>query len=182
MHSRIHHFLGIKLSYRKIIFLSVFFVIIFIFSSFLATVFLLNNENFHDWQFADEIAPTTVINKAITQNSISEIDTSQIKAIKLSHQDDELFIFDFKSDDLSGTAGSLYAVYNNSEKKLLTVIANPNLPPGEKLFQADNTVNNKLLCLNITQSTKNINLVSRSKYCYQNNSLIHVDETLAQVN
>lgn len=182
MHSRIYHFFGINLSYRKIIFLSVSLGILIILSSFLGTIFLQNNENTPDWQFADEIVPTTIINKAITENSISSIDTKKIKATKFSHQEDELFIFYFQSKDLRGVAGSLYAVYDNSGEKLLTVIANPNLPAGEKLFQAENTLNNKLFCLNITQSTKNINVVSRSKYCYQNNSLIHVDETLAQVN
>lgn len=120
------------------------------------------------WTDARDIAPASLIERALRQNSIGGVEAKSIKVLQVpSHGAGKLYIFDFQSPQLCGVGGCIYPVYQESGRLVLSVIANPNLPKGEVLIRADDTVRNGFSCLVITQSTSTEGMVSRSHYCYQ---------------
>ncbi|MBF2016909.1 MAG: hypothetical protein IGS23_17280 [Rivularia sp. T60_A2020_040] len=97
-----------------------------------------------------------------------------------SHDAGNLYIFDYGSPQLCCVAGCLYSVYNPKGKVLLEFIANPYLPPKEKLVQVSETVNQGFPCLNITQSTDTDKLLSQTEFCYQQGKYIRLNKNFIQ--
>ncbi|KAB8313897.1 histidine kinase [Tolypothrix campylonemoides VB511288] len=134
------------------------------------------------WTDARDIAPASLIERASRQNSIGGVEAKSIKVLQVpSHGAGKLYIFDFQSPQLCGVGGCIYPVYQESGKLVLSVIANPNLPKGEVLIRADDTVQNGFSCLVITQSTSTEGMVSRSHYCYQGAAFVKFNEALTKV-
>ncbi|MDF5724427.1 MAG: histidine kinase [Rhizonema sp. PD37] len=134
------------------------------------------------WTVAQDIAPASLIERALRQNSIGGVEAKSIKVLQVpSHGAGKLYIFDFQSPQLCGAGGCIYPVYQESGKLVLSIIANPNLPKGEMLIRADDTVQNGFSCLVITQSTHTEGMVSRSQYCYQGTGFVKFNEALTKV-
>jgi hypothetical protein len=129
-----------------------------------------------------QIAPASLIQTAITQNSTGGVDADKVKVLQVPNQGKgRLFIFDFQSVQLCGAGGCLYAIYQESGNLLLTVLADPKLPKGEALFKVDDVVRNGFSCLVITQTTTSVQTVLRTQYCYQGTGFVRVNEVLTQV-
>jgi hypothetical protein len=133
---------------------------------------------------ASAIAPASLIQTAISQNSTGGVNLDKVKVLQVPNQGKgRLFIFDFQSVQLCGAGGCLYAIYHESESGnlLLTVLADPKLPKGEALFKVDDVVRNGFSCLVITQTTTSAQTLSRTQYCYQSIGFVRVNEVLTQV-
>lgn len=134
------------------------------------------------WTAASDIAPRSLIETALRQNSIAGVEAKSIKVLQIpSRGAGKLYIFDFQSPQLCGAGGCIYPVYQESGKLVLSVIANPNLPKGEVLIRADGMEQNGFPCFVITQSTSTEGMVSRSQYCYQGREFVKLNEALTRV-
>ncbi|MCV3215621.1 hypothetical protein OGM63_19240 [Plectonema radiosum NIES-515] len=134
------------------------------------------------WTDTQNIVPASLIKRALRENSIGDVEAKSIKVLQVPSQGaGKLYIFDFQSPQLCGAVGCVYPVYQESGKLLLSVIANPNLPKGEVLIRADNTVQNGFSCLVITQTTSIEGMVSRSQYCYQGAGFVKLNEALTKM-
>jgi len=134
------------------------------------------------WTDAQNIVPASLIKKALRENSTGDVEAKSIKVLQVPSQGaGKLYIFDFQSPQLCGANGCVYPVYQESGKLLLSVIANPNLPKGEVLIRASDTVRNGFSCLVITQNTSIEGMVSRSQYCYQGAGFVKFNEALTKV-
>ncbi|BAY67050.1 hypothetical protein NIES22_71940 (plasmid) [Calothrix brevissima NIES-22] len=146
-------------------------------TAFLFKVHIANNNRTTTWRNAKEIAPPLLIKKVLSLNPIARIDDKSLKVMQIPSQGaGDLYIFDLRSPQLCGIGGCLYLIYHESGKLLLPLIANPNLPPKEELMRASNTITGKFPCLVVTQPTLNENILSRTKYCYQNQKFIRFNE------
>ncbi len=134
------------------------------------------------WMLASAIAPASLIQTAISQNSTGGVNPDKVKVLQVPNQGKgRLFIFDFQSVQLCGKGGCLYAIYHESGNLLLSVLADPKLPKGEALFKVDDVVRNGFSCLVITQTTTSAQTVSRTQYCYQGTGFVRVNEALTHV-
>lgn len=134
------------------------------------------------WTDAQNIVPASLIKRAFRENSTSDVEAKSIKVLQVPSQGvGKLYIFDFQSPQLCGANGCVYPVYQESGKLLLSVIANPNLPKGEVLIRASDTVRNGFSCLVITQTTSTEGMVSRSQYCYQGAGFVKLNEALTKM-
>ncbi|MBD2604769.1 histidine kinase [Scytonema hofmannii FACHB-248] len=134
------------------------------------------------WTDAQNIVPASLIKRALRENSTGDVEAKSIKVLQVPSQGaGKLYIFDFQLPQLCGTNGCVYPVYQESGKLVLSVIVNPNLPKGEVLIRADNTVQNGFSCLVITQTTSIEGMVSRSQYCYQGAGFVKLNEALTKV-
>lgn len=123
------------------------------------------------------ITPQHLLKQVISQNSVRYLKISSMQVMRISSPDaGNLYIFDFRSSQLCGTGGCLYSVYHESGKLLLEFIGNPHLPPKEKLIQVDDTINQAFPCLIITQNLNQDNLLSQTKFCYQNGKYIRLNK------
>jgi hypothetical protein len=156
-------------------------VVILLGTAFLLRANLANNNRTATWRTAKEIAPPFLIKKVLFLNSIARIDDKSIKVMQIPSQGaGDLYIFDFRSPQLCGIAGCLYLVYHESGKLLLPLIANPNLPPKEELIRTSDTIAGEFPCLVVTQPTANENMISHTKYCYQNGRFIRLNEDFSK--
>ncbi len=134
------------------------------------------------WQDASDIAPPSLVKKALSFDSTGKIDDKSIKVMQIpSRGSGQLYIFDFRSPQLCGIGGCVYLVYHESGKLLLQLIANPNLPPEEQLFRISDTVIDEFPCLVVTQTTATENMVSRTQYCYQSGRFVRLNEAFSVV-
>jgi hypothetical protein len=134
------------------------------------------------WQDASDIAPPSLVKKALSFDSTGRIDDKSIKVMQIPSQGSgHLYIFDFRSPQLCGVGGCVYLVYHESGKLLLQLIANPNLPPKEELFRTSDTVINGFPCLVVTQTTATENMVSHTQYCYQSGRFVRLNEAFSTV-
>jgi hypothetical protein len=173
----------IKLKYLKYqaILASVSLGILFV-TAFLLKANFTNNSSTQTWRDAKEIAPPFLIKKALSFNSVGRIDEKSIKVMQIPSQGaGDLYIFDFRLPQLCGLGGCLYLVYHESGKFLLSLIANPNLPPKEKLLRTSDTIAGEFPCLVVTQATTNENMVSHTQYCYQSEKFIRLNEAFSVV-
>ena len=134
------------------------------------------------WQDASDIAPPSLVKKALSFDSTGKIDDKSIKVMQIPSQGSgHLYIFDFRSPQLCGVGGCVYPVYHESGKLVLQLIANPNLPPEEQLFRTSDTVIGEFPCLVVTQTTATENMVSRTQYCYQSGRFVRFNEAFSVV-
>jgi hypothetical protein len=128
------------------------------------------------WENAS-ITPQHLLKQVISQNSVRYLKISSMQVMRISSPGaGNLYIFDFRSPQLCGAGGCLYSVYHASGKLLLEFIANSYLPPKEKLIQVDDTVNQGFPCLIITQNLNQDNLLSQTKFCYQDGKYIRLNK------
>ena len=181
MQSIVNRFLNIKSPKRQAILLTIACIVLFIITALLVKKTLSTN-SVGTWTAAQDITPVSLIQRALRQNSIGGVEAKSIKVLQVpSHGAGKLYIFDFQSSQLCGAGGCIYPVYQESGKLFLSVIANPNLPKGEMLIRADDTVQNGFSCLVITQSTHTEGMVSRFQYCYQGAGFVKFNEALTEV-
>lgn len=183
MQSILNRFPNIKSSKHQAILLTIACIALFVVPALLVKATSSKNSvRVLTWTSAGDIAPASLIERALRQNSIGGVEAKAIKVLQVpSHGAGKLYIFDFQSPQLCGTGGCIYPVYQESGKLVLSVIANPNLPKGEMLIRADDTVRNGFSCLVITQSTPTSSMVSRSQYCYQGAGFVKFNEALTGV-
>jgi hypothetical protein len=164
-------------NYRLIFFISVFAFTV----SFLIT-YLSSNSQLTGWQDAENLAPKPLLKTVLAQKLIRNLDISSIKVLKIpSRSAGNLYIFDYRSPQLCGAGGCLYSVYNEPGNILLEFNANPYLPPKENLIQATDIDNSGFPCLMITQSTRQENIVSRTRYCHHKDKYIRLNQALTEV-
>ncbi|MBW4628995.1 MAG: histidine kinase [Brasilonema octagenarum HA4186-MV1] len=179
MQSRLKQFPVVKSPYHQAL-LAVGCVALFVVPAlFFRVISSRNRDRSLTWTAAQDIAPASLIQTAISQNSTGGVDAKKVKVLQVPNQGKgALYIFDFQSPQLCGAGGCLYAVYHESGSLLLNAIANPKLPKGEALFKVDDVVRNGFSCLVITQTTTTPLMVSRTQYCYQGTGFVRVYEEL----
>ncbi len=181
MQAILNRFPNIKYPKRQVILLTIAGIVLFVVSALLVKETSSTN-SVRPWTDAQHIAPVSLIERALRQNSMSGVEAKSIKVLQVpSHGAGKLYIFDFQSPQLCGAGGCIYPVYQESGKLVLSVIANPNLPKGEMLIRADDTVQNGFPCLVITQSAHTEGMVSRFQYCYQGAGFVKFNEALTEV-
>ncbi|NJN12827.1 MAG: histidine kinase [Richelia sp. RM2_1_2] len=180
MQSNIYRFSKLPLSKNKIIALFIFVAVMIFTVSALHTSLSKNNPRL-TWESAETVAPQSLLKQVLSQKSTRPTDISSIKVMRISSQGaGNLYIFDYDSPQLCGVGGCLYSVYDIHGKAVLEFIANPYLPPKEKLVQVSETVNQGFPCLNITQSTDTDKLLSQTEFCYQKGKYIRLNNNFIQ--
>ncbi|NJO30648.1 MAG: histidine kinase [Richelia sp. SL_2_1] len=165
-----------KLNKNQVIALFLFIIVMIFTVSALHTSLSKNNPRLA-WESAEIVVPQSLLKQILSQKSTRYLDISSIKVMRISSQDTgNLYIFDYGSPQLCGVGGCLYSVYNPKGKVLLEFIANPYLPPKEKLLQVSEIVNQGFPCLNITQSTDTDKLLSQTEFCYQQGKYIRLNQ------
>ena len=127
MQPHIYKFSKLQLSKHKVIYLAllIIFVILIIFAFY---NHLSTKKRITTWKNADEVVPKLLLKKVVTQKSTRYLDISSIRVMRIPSQGaGNLYIFDYGSPQLCGSAGCLYSVYDESGKRLLEFIANPKL-------------------------------------------------------
>lgn len=134
------------------------------------------------WKEATRNTPSSLLKKVLSIKPMRQIDEKLIHVMQIpSSGGKNFYIFDFRSPQLCGSKGCLYQIYDQSGQQHLELIANPNLPPSEKLIQVSNVSNQGFPCLVITQATTTENLVSRSLYCYRDSNYVRFNQALTNV-
>jgi hypothetical protein len=145
------------------------------------TNFFSNTRAF-TWKEATSNTPSSLFKKVLSVKTMRQIDEKLIRVMQIpSSEEKNFYVFDFRSPQLCGSKGCLYQIYDQSGHQHLELIANPNLPPSEKLIQVSNTSNQGFPCLIITQATTTENLVSRSLYCYRDSTYVQLNQALTNV-
>lgn len=181
MYSLFRKFSVLKSPYQHTI-LALVCIGLFVIPAIISRLTGTKQNDLSNWKSASMIVPASLIQKAVSQNSnASNIDLDKIKALKFNRGKGGLYLFDFNSPQLCGAGGCLYAVYRETGEKLLSLLANPNLPKGETLFMMDDAVENGLPCLIITQAATAPGTVLRSQYCYKGQGFMRVNEALTPV-
>ncbi len=176
MQSNICNFYKIRLRKSQAIILIICIIIMTLTVSTLYQS-LLKNHSITSWKNADEVVPKPLLKKVITKKSTRYLDISSIKVMQIpSRGASNLYIFDYGSPQLCGTAGCLYSVYNSDGKTLLEFIANPKLPKSQRLIKVGKNVNQGFPCLTITQATDTDKLLSQTEFCYQNGHYIRLNK------
>lgn len=182
MQSIINHFPTIESAKNQVIIAIGCMALFVVPALFVKATSLKNGGRILTWTDAQNILPASLIKRALRENSTSDVEAKSIKVLQVPSQGaGKLYIFDFQSPQLCGANGCVYPVYQESGKLVLSVIVNPNLPKGEVLIRADNTVQNGFSCLVITQTTSIEGMVSRSQYCYQGAGFVKLNEALTKV-
>jgi hypothetical protein len=154
-------------------------VVFFVLTGFFLKIFLSPHSRTLTWENVGDNTPKSLIEKVLSIGFTSKVDQKSIKVIRIPSQGaGTLYIFDFRSSQLCGVGGCIYPVYHESGKLLLQLIANPHLPPQEKLIQVADIVRQGFPCLVVTQNTTTQNMVSRSLYCYQGDQYVRFNEIL----
>ena len=144
---------------------------------------LSENKDIATWKSVEEVTPKSLLKKVLSKKTTRYLDIPSIKVMQIPTQGaGSLYIFDYGSPQLCGTAGCLYSVYNSEGKTLLEFIANRNLPVGEKLVEVSKTVNQAFPCLTITQRTNTDKLLSQTEFCYQQNKYIALNKSFISEN
>ena len=181
MQAILNRFPNIKSHKYQAILFTIVCIALFVVHAFLVKETSSTN-SVRPWTAAQDVTPGSLIQRALRQNSIGGVEAKSINVLQVpSHGAGKLYIFDFQSPQLCGAGGCIYSVYQESGKLVLSVIANPNLPKGEMLIRADDTVQNGFPCLVITQSAHTEGMVSRFQYCYQGAGFVKFNEALTQV-
>jgi hypothetical protein len=145
------------------------------------------------WQRALDVAPSELVNQAITENfspSPKEptLDASVVKAMVLksvvrhSASAAPLYVFDFNTPTLCGAAGCLYTAYLQREKNyqsVLSVYLNPNLPSASTPLITVAKRNDSrfgLSCMSIAQRTQDNRRIVTLNYCYDGSKFRLVNE------
>ncbi len=177
MQSNPSKFYKIRLSKSQIIILIVCIIIVTLTVSTLHKHFY-NNHQYITWKNVDEVVPKPLLKKFVTKNSTRYLDIFLIKVMQIPTQGiGNLYIFDYGSPQLCGSAGCLYSVYDKSGKLLLEFIAHSQIPKSQKLIKVGENVNQGFPCLNITQITDTDKLLSQTEFCYQNGHYIRLNKS-----
>jgi hypothetical protein len=143
---------------------------------------LFSNTRTFTWKEATSNTPSSLLKQVLSVKTMRQIDEKLIHVMQIpSREGKNFYVFDFRSPQLCGSKGCLYQIYDQSGQQHLELIANPNLPPSEKLIQVSNTSSQGFPCLIITQATTTENLVSRSLYCYRDSTYVRLNQDLTNV-
>jgi hypothetical protein len=132
----------------------------------------------YSWQNAVDIVPQPLFTQVLSSFSKTKLDKKSIKVLKIpSTGAGTLFIFDFRSSQLCGAGGCLYQVYHSEGKRLLEIIANPQLPPSQQLIKVENDSYKPFPCITFSQQTTMKYMVSKNKYCFDTGRYTYFYET-----
>ncbi len=177
MQSNIYSFYKIRLSKSKII---VLIICIIVMTLTVSTLYksLFKNHSITTWENVDEVVPKPLLKKVVSKKSTRYLNISSIKVMRIPSQGaGNLYLFDYGSPQLCGSAGCLYSVYDDSGKLLLEFIAHSQIPKSQKLIKVGENVNQGFPCLNITQFTDTDKLLSQTKFCYQNGHYVRLNKS-----
>jgi hypothetical protein len=141
-----------------------------------------NKSSTTTWKIAKDTVAAPLLKKVLSSASTLQIDEKSVKVMQIPSQGaGNIFVFDFHSPQLCGTAGCLYQVYHESGRLLLSVMANRNLPPNEELIRVSSSTYQAFPCLVLTQITEMENMVSRNDYCFNSGEYTRMNETWTAV-
>lgn len=138
------------------------------------------------WVKASSVVPASLVRTALAQNyqplkNQLPLDENQLKALKVPDRGaGNLYVIDFNSSQLCGTAGCLYVAYTQQGKPVLKALLNPQLPKETPLFSVSEQVRNGFSCLEIAQSTGKQNTISRHRYCYEGTGFTLVNSSITK--
>lgn len=150
----------------------------------LTTLVLSQSREDLDWKPANSVAPAALVSTALQQNylenqSKTPLYKNQIKVLKIhSRGAGNVYIFDFNTPQLCGSAGCLYAVYTEDGKSVLSLLLNTQLPQKVLLFSVSEQTRNGFPCLEIAQPTKEQSMISQSQYCYEGTGFVLVNSSV----
>ncbi|MGB3758464.1 MAG: histidine kinase [Rivularia sp. (in: cyanobacteria)] len=137
-----------------------------------------NNHQYITWKNVDEVVPKPLLKKVVSKKSTRYLNISSIKVMRIPSQGaGNLYLFDYGSPQLCGSAGCLYSVYDDSGKLLLEFIAHSQIPKSQKLIKVGENVNQGFPCLNITQFTDTDKLLSQTEFCYKNGDYVRLNKS-----
>lgn len=142
--------------------------------------------NLATWQSATVAAPQELLRLVVRQNyPVAENLTTlkQIQVLPISTQSKPLYIFDFRSPDLCGRGGCLFAVYTATGKSVLRLLLSPLSSLNVPLFSVSSQTLSGYPCLVISQpisqnqshqlfssilnkGDNSQSLISQNLYCY----------------
>ncbi len=148
-------------------------ILIFVSSQFKS----LNKTKGLNWENAKVDLSLSLLNKII--NDKPQVKPENLKFMSISK--DNLYLFDFNSPQLCGTAGCVYSLYDSTGKLLLQVVADSSLPPKSKFKFIDTyqNTNNKLPCIIFSQADWNEPKVSHTEFCYVQSKFKPVNQTFS---
>ncbi|HAG84541.1 MAG TPA: hypothetical protein DCL61_26160 [Cyanobacteria bacterium UBA12227] len=110
-----------------------------------------------------------LLSKIIKDNSIATLNPKSIQMLEAKG----LYIINFNSRELCGSAGCLYAVYTQNGDRVLSLLLQP--IPQLELFAINSKEQNGFPCLDIKQPQGQ--QIIQSTYCYESNRFIKILES-----